>query len=227
MLIENVRHHVEEEEGEYFPKVRDELGRNALADLGDAMADAKKSAPTNPHPRMPDDGPANVVTGAIAGVADRVCDNVSGIAQGGVTALQDLIARITGSSKPKVSPTGSKATRSTANKVRKTASTAADGVEQTASSVKSGVTATAKTAKAGAKGTATSAKRAARATTTTAKRGATTTRHTATLVGPQDRLDGQAFDEEDRRRRGRQVTRPAGSPGLAGETRPPLSLAVA
>ena len=179
VLMENVRHHVEEEEGEYFPMVRKELSRAALVDIGDAMANAKKSAPTKPHPRMPDDGPTNVVTGAIAGVADRVSDNVSGIAQGGVTALQDLIARITGSSKPKVSPTGSKATRSTANKVRKTASTAADGVEQTASSVKSGVSATAKTAKAGAKGTATSAKRAARATTTTAKRGATTTRHTA------------------------------------------------
>ena len=31
VLIENVRHHVEEEESEFFPKVRDELGRNALA----------------------------------------------------------------------------------------------------------------------------------------------------------------------------------------------------
>src|SRR5918998_80508 len=30
VLIENVRHHVEEEEDEFFPKVRDELGRNAL-----------------------------------------------------------------------------------------------------------------------------------------------------------------------------------------------------
>ena len=34
VLIENVRHHVKEEEGEYFPKVRDELGRAALADIG-------------------------------------------------------------------------------------------------------------------------------------------------------------------------------------------------
>ena len=52
VLIENVRHHVEEEEEEYFPKVRDELGRNALGDLGDAMAAAKKVAPTHPHPRV-------------------------------------------------------------------------------------------------------------------------------------------------------------------------------
>ena len=33
VLIENVRHHVEEEEGDYFPKVRDAWGRNDLQDL--------------------------------------------------------------------------------------------------------------------------------------------------------------------------------------------------
>ena len=94
VLMENVRHHVEEEQDEFFPKVRDELGRTALADLGQAMADAKKSAPTHPHPRAPDVPPGNSVVGAIAGVVDRVGDNISGIAQGGVTAVQDLIARV-------------------------------------------------------------------------------------------------------------------------------------
>src|SRR5688572_6723608 len=56
VLIENVRHHVEEEETEFFPKVREELGRNELADLGETMAEAKTAAPTRPHPRMPDSG---------------------------------------------------------------------------------------------------------------------------------------------------------------------------
>ncbi len=179
VLIENVRHHVEEEEGEYFPMVREALGRSALTDLGDTMADAKKSAPTRPHPRMPDESPANQLTGAIAGVADRVTDNVSGLAQGGVTALQDLIARITRSDPPKVSPTGSKTARSTAKKVRRTASAATDAVEQTSGAVGSAVTATGKAAKAGVKGTATSASRSARTTKSTAKRGATTTARTA------------------------------------------------
>src|SRR5690606_35110322 len=91
VLIENVRHHVEEEEGDLFPKVRKQLGRNDLGDLGEALAEAKKSAPTKPHPRMPDAPPGNTVTGAIAGVADRVGDNLSGIAQGTVTAVQDLV----------------------------------------------------------------------------------------------------------------------------------------
>ena len=94
VLMENVRHHVEEEESDFFPKVRRELGRTALADLGQALADAKKSAPTHPHPRASDAPPVNAVVGAIAGVVDRVGDNISGIAQGSVTAVQDLIARI-------------------------------------------------------------------------------------------------------------------------------------
>jgi hemerythrin superfamily protein len=52
VLIENVRHHVKEEEGDYFPKVRGALGRKALGDLGEAMAAAKVRAPVRPHPRQ-------------------------------------------------------------------------------------------------------------------------------------------------------------------------------
>jgi hypothetical protein len=73
--------------------VRDELGRNALNDLG-AMAEARKTAPTRPHPRSPDTPPGNVVVGAAAGVADRTGDTVSGLAQGSVTAIGDLIATV-------------------------------------------------------------------------------------------------------------------------------------
>src|SRR6476620_11570181 len=54
VLKENVEHHVEEEEGEFFPKVRNELGRKALGDLGEALERAKSTAPTHPHPRSPD-----------------------------------------------------------------------------------------------------------------------------------------------------------------------------
>jgi hemerythrin superfamily protein len=51
VLIENVTHHIEEEEQEWFPKVRAGLGRKQLADLGARMIEAKKSAPTSPtHP---------------------------------------------------------------------------------------------------------------------------------------------------------------------------------
>ena len=37
VLMELVRHHVEEEEGEMFPEVRSQLGRKRLQELGDEM----------------------------------------------------------------------------------------------------------------------------------------------------------------------------------------------
>jgi hemerythrin superfamily protein len=48
VLIENVRHHVEEEEKEWFPEVRKAMGRNRLTDLGEQMSEAKKKAPGDP-----------------------------------------------------------------------------------------------------------------------------------------------------------------------------------
>jgi hemerythrin-like domain-containing protein len=51
VLIENVRHHIEEEEDEWFPKVREGLGRKQLQEIGAAMAEAKKQAPR--HPSQP------------------------------------------------------------------------------------------------------------------------------------------------------------------------------
>ena len=124
VLIENVRHHVQEEEQELFPMVRNEVGRNSLSDLGEAMAAAKKVAPTHPHPRSPDTPPGNLVAGTKAGVADRILDTVNGLAQGYVTAVGDVIAIALGRKKPRVSPTGSKVTRTTARQVRSASSDA-------------------------------------------------------------------------------------------------------
>jgi hemerythrin superfamily protein len=164
VLIENVRHHVQEEETEYFPTVRDSLSRSELADIGATLMDAKRTAPTHPHPSLPDEGAVNGVTGAIVGVVDRVGDNLNGIAQGGVTAVQDLVARITGNDRPKVSPTGTSAARSRASKVRDGATAAVDGVEATTATAVSGAKETAQAAKTGAKNTGATAKRSAKKT---------------------------------------------------------------
>jgi hemerythrin superfamily protein len=180
VLMENVRHHVKEEEEEYFPKVRDELGRNALADLGDAMIKAKAVAPTHPHPRSPDTPPGNLLVGPTAAVVDRVGDAASGLAQGGAAALGDLVATILRRKKPRRAPTGPKATRATATKVRAAAAEATEAVieaaqeakaatKRTARTAKRGATRTTRAAKSGAKGTATSARKATKRTT--AKRG--------------------------------------------------------
>jgi hemerythrin superfamily protein len=48
VLIENVQHHMEEEEDEWFPKVRAGVGRKKLGELGDRMVAMKKSAPRSP-----------------------------------------------------------------------------------------------------------------------------------------------------------------------------------
>jgi len=48
VLIENVRHHMDEEEQEWFPKVREGLGRKVLQELGASMIEARKSAPKRP-----------------------------------------------------------------------------------------------------------------------------------------------------------------------------------
>lgn len=74
VLIESVRHHVQEEEGELFPEVRQAFGRKALAEVGEKMEAAKKTAPTRPHPKAPDTPPGNIVAGAGAAVIDRVRD---------------------------------------------------------------------------------------------------------------------------------------------------------
>jgi hemerythrin superfamily protein len=48
VLIENVRHHVKEEEEEWFPQVRESMGRKRLQELGEQMQAARAQAPTDP-----------------------------------------------------------------------------------------------------------------------------------------------------------------------------------
>jgi hypothetical protein len=48
VLIESVSHHIEEEEQDWFPKVRDGLSRSRLQELGARMIEMKKTAPRKP-----------------------------------------------------------------------------------------------------------------------------------------------------------------------------------
>jgi len=48
VLIEMVRHHIDEEEQDWFPKVREGLGRKALQDIGAEMVELRKKAPRSP-----------------------------------------------------------------------------------------------------------------------------------------------------------------------------------
>jgi hemerythrin-like domain-containing protein len=48
VLIENVEHHIQEEEQEWFPKVREGLGRKQLQEIGERLLAAKEKAPHKP-----------------------------------------------------------------------------------------------------------------------------------------------------------------------------------
>jgi hemerythrin-like domain-containing protein len=48
VLIENVLHHIEEEEQEWFPEVRKGMSRKQLAELGERMEEMRKTAPRSP-----------------------------------------------------------------------------------------------------------------------------------------------------------------------------------
>jgi hypothetical protein len=52
-LIEQVRHHVDEEESELFPVIRKSLSAERLNDLGQALEGARMMVPTRPHSNAP------------------------------------------------------------------------------------------------------------------------------------------------------------------------------
>lgn len=77
-LMEDIEHHVEEEEGEMFPKLQQALDAESLADIGRELEEAKKRAPTRPHPGAPDQPPGIKVAGPAAALIDRLRDKLQG-----------------------------------------------------------------------------------------------------------------------------------------------------
>jgi len=73
-----IEHHVAEEEGEFFPAFRGGLDQEALDELGSQLDEAKKLAPTRPHPNIPDQPPGEAVLGAVGAIYDRLCDRLQG-----------------------------------------------------------------------------------------------------------------------------------------------------
>jgi hemerythrin superfamily protein len=73
-LIAAVRHHVQEEESDLFPRLRQVCTPDDLHDLGRRVAAVKRIAPTRPHPMTPDRPPFNKLLAPGAGLVDRVRD---------------------------------------------------------------------------------------------------------------------------------------------------------
>jgi hemerythrin superfamily protein len=87
VLMENIRHHVKEEESELFPKIEQRMGKVELDALGAALEQAKKKVPRHPHPMSPDTPPGNLLSDAVARILDAGRDAVRA---GGRRALKTV-----------------------------------------------------------------------------------------------------------------------------------------
>jgi hemerythrin superfamily protein len=77
-LIADIRHHLDEEEGDLLPRLRNACDAEDLRELGKKFQQSKKMAPTRPHPSAPDRPPANKILGPGVGLIDRMRDALSG-----------------------------------------------------------------------------------------------------------------------------------------------------
>src|SRR5688500_12809302 len=54
-LMKEIRHHIEDEEGEMFAHMREAIDQEELRNLGARVEAFKKVAPTRPHPNVPNE----------------------------------------------------------------------------------------------------------------------------------------------------------------------------
>jgi hemerythrin-like domain-containing protein len=78
MWIRSVRSHVEEEESDLMPRLRQACEAEQLQQLGDQARLLKKVTPTRPHPSTPNSPVAHATVGPLIGIVDRVRDALSG-----------------------------------------------------------------------------------------------------------------------------------------------------
>jgi hemerythrin-like domain-containing protein len=74
VVIENVRHHVEEEEGDdgLFAVARKQLKQPQLEAMAEEADQIREVGPTRPHPLSPDQPPLNAILALPVAVMDRV-----------------------------------------------------------------------------------------------------------------------------------------------------------
>ncbi len=71
VVIENVREHLQEEEQDLLPRVREAMDEEELRQLGAAMETAWATAPTRPHPMTPKTPLAKFLAGPALAIYDR------------------------------------------------------------------------------------------------------------------------------------------------------------
>ena len=77
-FISAARAHIAFEEAHAWPLLRSALSAEQSAELGDKIVQAKKLAPTRPHPHTPPNEGVLKTAGPVAGAADRLRDVFTG-----------------------------------------------------------------------------------------------------------------------------------------------------
>jgi hemerythrin-like domain-containing protein len=77
-LIDEIRHHIEDEEGEMFVHMRQAIEPEELRKLGGRVDAFKKVAPTRPHPNIPNEPLPRMAAGPAASLFDRMRDLATG-----------------------------------------------------------------------------------------------------------------------------------------------------
>src|SRR3954471_2476924 len=76
-LMSEIRHHIEDEEGEMFAHMRETIDEEQLRKLGGRVEAFKKVAPTRPHPHVPNEALPRTAAGPGASLFDRMRDLAS------------------------------------------------------------------------------------------------------------------------------------------------------
>jgi hypothetical protein len=82
-LMAEIRHHIEDEEGQMFAHMREVIDGDELHKLGARVEAFKKVAPTHPHPNVPNDPLSRTAAGPAASLIDRMRDLATGRGQSG------------------------------------------------------------------------------------------------------------------------------------------------
>ncbi len=80
-LMDAIRRHVQEEEGEFLPRFRNAVGPARMAELGKEFLAAKRVAPTYAHPNAPSSRVGHELLDAGAAMLDKVRDRATGRAK--------------------------------------------------------------------------------------------------------------------------------------------------
>jgi hypothetical protein len=81
-LMAEIRHHIEDEEGEMFAHMRQAMDADELQKLGERVEAFKKVAPTRPHPNVPNEALPRAAAGPAASLFDRMRDLATGRGDG-------------------------------------------------------------------------------------------------------------------------------------------------